>query len=122
LICAWDSWNRPIGINQTYYHKIMNQENRETEINERLTRAIHAVIDQQIAEKNPEETLITYERLLDDGFSHDETYSLIGQLVGMEMAEEIRGEGGLNIDRFIAALEVLPAPFAKPKNEEDDVY
>ncbi len=100
----------------------MSKKNAEDEINERLTRAIYAVIDQQIAEKNPPETLITYERLLDEGFTHDEAYALIGQLVGMEMAEEIRGEGGLNMARFAAALEELPAPFASSKQEEDDVY
>ncbi|MFH2132456.1 MAG: hypothetical protein ABIK68_18920 [bacterium] len=91
----------------------------ENEMNERLLNAIHAVIDQQIAEKNPPDTLIAYERLLDDGFTHDEAYSLIGQLVGMEIAEEIRGEGGLNMARYAAALEELPAPFAKPKREND---
>lgn len=100
----------------------MSDNNSEKEINERLTRAIYAVIDQQIAEKNPPDTLIAYERLLEDGFTHDEAYALIGHLVGMEMAEEIRGEGGLNMARFAAALEELPAPFAKPKHEEDDVY
>lgn len=100
----------------------MNEKQNEKEINERLTKAIHAVIDQQIAEKNPPDTLLAYERLLDDGFSHEEAYSLIGHLVGMEIAEEIRGEGGLNMDRYVAALEELPAPFAQPKREEDDVY
>lgn len=100
----------------------MNQQNKEDAINERLTRAIHAVIDQQIAENDPPETLLAYERLLEDGFTHDEAYALIGQLIGMEMAEEIRGEGGLNMARYVAALEELPAPFAKPKHEEDDVF
>jgi len=89
-------------------------------INERLTKAIHAAIDQQIAEKNPPETLITYERLQDEGFTHEETYALIGQLVGMEIAEEIRGEEGLNMTRYVAALEELPAPFAKSRIETDD--
>lgn len=92
----------------------------EDAINERLTKAIHAAIDQQIAEKNPPDTLITYERLLDEGFTHEEAYALIGQLVGMEIAEEIRGEEGLNIDRYVTALEELPAPFAKPRIETDD--
>ncbi|MBT7152589.1 MAG: hypothetical protein HN945_09070 [Deltaproteobacteria bacterium] len=91
------------------------------DIDERLTKAIHAAIEQQIAEKNPPDTLIAYERLLEEGFSHDEAYALIGHLVGMEIAEEIRGEGGLNMDRYIAALEELPAPFAKPRRE-DNVY
>jgi len=101
---------------------VMNGNQRDDQINERLTRAIHAVIDQQIAEKNPPETLLAYERLLEDGFTQDEAYTLIGHLVGMELAEEIRGAGGLNMARYSAALDALPAPFAKPKPEADDVY
>ena len=102
--------------------KDMDKGKANDEINKRLTRAIHAVIDQQIAEKNPPETLETYERLLEDGFSHEEIYSLIGHLIGMEMAEQIRGSGGINMARYVAALEELPAPFAKPKQDEEDVY
>ncbi len=97
----------------------MDKKKIDDDMNERLTSAIHAAIEQQIAEKNPPDTLIAYERLLEEGFSHDEAYALIGHLVGMEIAEEIRGEGGLNMERYIAALEELPAPFAKPRREED---
>lgn len=109
-------------VNFDFNDSITMSSKNEDLINERLTRAIHAVIDQQIAEKNPPDTLITYERLLEEGFSHEEAYSLIGHLVGMEIAEEIRGEGGLNMDRYKAALEELPAPFAKPKQDEEDVF
>lgn len=90
------------------------------QIQDRLQTAIRAVIDQQIAEKSPPETLETFERLLDEGFSHDEAYSLIGQLVSLEVAEEIRGEGGLNIERFVAALENLPEPFAKSRDTDEE--
>ncbi len=89
-------------------------------MNERLQNAIRAVINQQIAERNPPETLETFERLQDEGFTEDEAYSLIGQIVSMEVAEEIRGEGSIDIERFVVALDALPEPFAKPKKTEDD--
>lgn len=90
-------------------------------INERLKLAIHAVINQQIAERNPPETLETLERLQSEGFSEEEAYNLIGHLVSMEVAEQIAGESGINMERFLVALEKLPAPFAKDRqNDVDD--
>lgn len=90
-------------------------QNIDQEINERLTNAMKAVIDQQISEKNPPETLETLERLQEEGFSEDEAYSLISQVVGMEVAEEIAGESGIDMDRYVISLEALPQPFAKPR-------
>ncbi|MCG8336190.1 MAG: hypothetical protein MJE63_16880 [Proteobacteria bacterium] len=91
-------------------------------INQRLQSAIEAVIDQQIAENNPPQTIETIERLQSEGFSREEAYILVGHLVSMEVAEELVGEKGLDMDRYIDALEKLPAPFAKERitDEEDD--
>jgi len=91
-------------------------------INQRLQNAIRAVIDQQIEERDPPETLETFERLLEDGFNEDEAYGLIGQLISMEMAEEIAGEVGFDLDRYIAALESLPEPFTKPRKDHEEDY
>lgn len=94
----------------------------DQKVNERLQKAIRAVIDQQIAEADPAETVEAFERLQEEGFTSDETYSLIGQLISLEVAEEIAGKEGLNIVRYIAALDELPKPFAKPRKtviEED---
>ena len=92
------------------------------EINKRLQGAIDAVINQQIAENDPPETIETIERLQAEGFSEKEAYTLVGHLVSMEVAEELIGEGGLNVERYVAALEKLPEPFAKRRvqDEEDD--
>lgn len=90
------------------------------EINERLMQAFKAVIDQQITENDPPETVETYERLLEEGFTEDETYNLIAQVIGMEVAEEIAGETGINMERFKVALSTLPAPFAESRLTEDD--
>ncbi len=96
------------------------EKETELEINERLKTAINAVINQQIAEKNPPETLETLERLQDEGFSQEEAYLLIGHLVSMEVAEELAGEGGINMDRYVASLEKLPEPFSESKTKDPD--
>ncbi len=94
----------------------------QKEINLRLQNAIEAVINQQIAENNPPQTVETLERLQAEGFSRKEAYTLVGHLVSMEVAEEMIGEKGIDLDRYIEALEKLPAPFAKEriKDDEDD--
>ncbi|MCP4298420.1 MAG: hypothetical protein GY786_22775 [Proteobacteria bacterium] len=98
--------------------KESNKKGNE-EINERLSRAIHAVIDQQIAENEPPETNQTLERLLEDGFTRSEAYILIGKAIGREVAEVIINGQNLNMPRFLDALEQLPAPFAKSKSKPD---
>jgi hypothetical protein len=98
----------------------MEQETNR-HINIRLQQAIKAVIDQQIAEKDPPETGTTFERLLEEGFTVEEAYRLIGQLVSLEVAEEIRGAGGLNVNRYIAGLQLLPAPFAKARRLDEEL-
>ncbi|MBU2514483.1 hypothetical protein KJ966_24415 [bacterium] len=92
----------------------------EQEINRRLQNAINAVINQQIAEKDPPETIETIERLEAEGFSRDEAYVLVGHLVSLEVAEQLAGEQGIDMNRYVAALEKLPEPFAKKRQSEDD--
>lgn len=87
----------------------------EREINERLENVFKAVIDQQIDENDPPEALETLERLQEEGFTEKEAYILISQVIGMEVAEELAGETGINMDRYIMSLERLPQPFAKPR-------
>lgn len=90
-------------------------KNTENEINERLKNAFFAVIDQQIAEKDPVETEKTVVRLQEEGFSKAETYALIAQVISYEIGERFTGDGNIDIERYIKALEQLPSPFAKPK-------
>lgn len=90
------------------------------QINTRLKAAIEASINQQVAENNPPETNQTLERLQSEGFTKDEAFSLVGHLVSLEIAEELAGKQGFNLDRFIIALEHLPEPFAKPRQKDDE--
>ncbi len=89
-------------------------------INERLKNAFKAVIDQQIDEKDPVETLETLERLQDEGFTEEEAYTLISHLIGLEVAEEVVGGTGIDMNRYIASLEALPRPFAKPRKVDEE--
>ena len=100
--------------------QIEKDQKVDDEITKRLAKVIDAVIDQQMAEKNPPETLETYERLLDEGFEKKEVYQLIGKIVGCETAEVIVNKQEFNMERYIAALRELPEPFAKNKQTDDD--
>ena len=98
------------------------EKKQEQEISERLTAAIKAVIHQQMDEKDPIETLLTYERLQEDGFSEEDAFSLIGKAISREIAEVIVLEQPLNMERYRKALSDLPEPFSKSKvsdSEED---
>ncbi|MDT8446904.1 MAG: hypothetical protein RRB13_08450 [bacterium] len=90
------------------------------QIQDRLADAIRAVINQQVAEKDPPETLLTLERLQEEGFSEDEAWGLVGQVVSLEVAEMFAGRGGIELERFKASLELLPKPFAEPKGGQGD--
>lgn len=90
-------------------------KNTEGEINERLKAAFFAVIDQQIAEKDPVDTEKTVMRLQGEGFSKDETYALVAQVISYEIGERFTGDGNIDMDRYVKALEQLPSPFAKSK-------
>ena len=90
------------------------------QINQRLQSAIEAVINQQIAENDPPQTIETIERLQSEGFSREEAYTLVGHLVSMEVAEELIGENGMDMERYIDGLEKLPAPFAKERIADED--
>ena len=91
----------------------------DDKITKRLATVIDAVVDQQIAEKNPPETLETYERLLDEGFEKKEVYQLIGKIVSCETSEMIVNGQEFNMDRYVAALQALPAPFAEEKQIDE---
>ena len=103
----------------------MNSENNQPlpkeknppyqEIQERLAAAIDAVIEQQLATQDPVETLLTLERLQEEGFSHAEARGLIAQVVSLEVAELVAGTGVLDLERYITSLSELPQPFADPK-------
>lgn len=93
---------------------------QDPEINQRLQAAIRAVIDQQVADNQPKETSAALERLQDDGFTLEQAYNLVGQLVSLEIGEYFAGTGEFNMDRYIEGLGKLPDPFATAPNAEEE--
>ena len=91
-----------------------------SEIQERLASAIRAVITQQIESGEPPETLTALERLQEEGFSEKEAMGLVGQAVSLEVAELMAGRGDFDMERYKGALEILPSPFAEPKETDED--
>ena len=98
----------------------MPTKEEQQAINERLQGAIRAVISQQIETGDPKECIETLERLQEEGFSEEEAYNIIGQLVSLEVAELFAGKGEINMERYIESLHKLPAPFVEPKKTEDN--
>ena len=67
---------------------IYSKDPKENEyIKERLQAEIKAVIDQQMATNKPKQATETFERLQEEGFTAEESYNLMAQLVSMEAAE-----------------------------------
>ena len=97
------------------------QASEDPEINHRLQAAIRAVIDQQLADNQPKETSECLERLQEEGFTLEQAYNLIGQLVSLEVGEYFAGTGEFNLERYIEGLGQLPEPFAtSPGVDQED--
>ena len=80
-----------------------------TEPNPEIARAaIFEIIENQIREGTPPETKDTYDRLISDGHSHEETMKLIGCVVSSEIFDVLKQEQPYNQERYVAALRVLP--------------
>ena len=79
--------------------------------------AIFEIIENQMRDGTPPETKQTYDRLIADGHSHEDTMRLIGCALSTEMFELLKNRQPYNEDRYIAALKALPVlPWA---DEED---
>ena len=70
--------------------------------------AVFEIIENQMRDNTPPETRQTYDRLLADGHSHEETMKLIGCVVTSEIFDVLKNREPFNEQRFIAALKALP--------------
>lgn len=75
------------------------------------------VIENQINDDTPPETKQTYDRLIADGHSHEETMNMIACAVAAEIHDVIKQEQSFNLERYVAALHNLPEI---PRDNEDD--
>ena len=77
--------------------------------NKRLNAAIPEVVRYELRDGIPPETRQTYERLIKAGKTDKETRVLIGCVVSSEIFEVLKDEQPYDRDRYVAALERLPA-------------
>jgi len=71
-------------------------------------KAILDVVRNQMRQGNPPETKQTYDRLIADGHSHEETMKLLGCVVTAEIFDVLKRGEPYNAERFVAALQGLP--------------
>lgn len=70
--------------------------------------AIFEAIDTQVADGEPPETVETLKRLMDDGYSRDEAYRLIGCVLADELSQMMQHEREYNNERYTRLLYELP--------------
>jgi len=78
------------------------------ETNLKLRNEIFKIIENQIEANDPPETLITFKRLKDQGFSDFEVKQLIGQCVAVEIYNVMKFKKPFNKERYIKNLNNLP--------------
>ncbi len=69
--------------------------------------ALFEVIRNQIRDQDPPETKQTYERLIAEGHSHEETMKLISCVLISELSDTLQQQP-FNPVRYAAALDALP--------------
>ena len=97
--------------------KSTEEQEQEALIKQRLNKAVREVIDQQIYDGSPSETQDAMERLLEEGFTQDQAYDLIGMVVSAEIFEVIREGRPYNREKYASALDLLPKPYAEAPPE-----
>ena len=83
----------------------------EPEFNPIVQAAMLEAVENQLRDEDPPETKQTYERLLREGFSSEESKKLIGAAILIEMNEMVRRNEKFKLERFVAELERLPDIF-----------
>ena len=76
--------------------------------NEILKEQIMAIVKNQIRDQKPPETKMTFNRLLDLGYSDDDAKQLIGQCVAIELFEMLKHGKPYDNERYIKNLAKLP--------------
>ena len=75
---------------------------------EKMKEILFEVIGNQITNKNPPETSETYTRLIDLGYSDNDTRALIGRCLIVEMYGALKHGKPYNNARYVKNLQNLP--------------
>jgi hypothetical protein len=76
--------------------------------NKKLRALILEVVDNQLRDRTPLETELTYKRLCREGYSDQEARQLIGAVVSSEIFEMMKSRQPYDEQRYVAALKRLP--------------
>ena len=90
---------------------------KESEGNPYLRAAIMEVVENQLRNNDPPQTRQTFRRLIEAGYSEEEAKRLIGCAISAEIFDVLKKNEPFNLDRFVKALNKLPAmPWEEEKS------
>jgi hypothetical protein len=78
------------------------------EANDIIREQILITVENQIKQNNPPEVKITIDRLIEMGYSEEESKMFIGQCIAIEIFDVIKNEKEYNRERYLKNLENLP--------------
>ncbi len=81
---------------------------KKTGYNRRLQAVYLEVVDNQLRDNDPPETLQTFDRLRDLGYSERDAKILIASAIAVETYEIMKSKKPYNRDRLIRNLQRLP--------------
>ena len=73
-----------------------------------LKSAILEVVENQLQANDPPETRKTFDRLISEGYSEEDSKKLIGLVVTSEIFDVLNKQEPFNSKRFVRALNELP--------------
>jgi hypothetical protein len=76
--------------------------------NDPLKNQIFEIVENQIRENDPKETKITYERLIELGYSKTESKQFISQCMAIELLDVLEHKKPFNETRYVNNLKGLP--------------
>ncbi len=76
--------------------------------NSELKAAYLEVVENQLRDNDPPETLKTYERLCTEGFTEKNAKILIASVIAFETYQMMAGNSPFNRERFVKNLNMLP--------------
>ena len=91
----------------------MQKENFDPQLHAEIMR----VVENQLRSNDPPQTQQTFKRLIEAGNSEDEAKRLIACVVSAEIFDVLKKQERFNLDRFVKALDRLPA---MPWDEEEE--
>jgi len=86
-----------------------------------VRKALFEVIENQMNMDNPPESRKTYQRLLDQGFSREETMRMMAAVVIVELNDMVKHNRTFDEAGYVEALQALPQlPFDEDEDEDED--